>query len=95
MSQTEVATSTSVERLGKIPQYTQVPETVHELDWADLATLDLSKFDVPGGKQELAQKLQNAIQQIGISFPSTQTPLSADLTLHRLLLYNQLRPLSR
>jgi hypothetical protein len=68
MSQTEVATSTSsVGRLGKIPQYTQVPETVHELDWADLATLDLSKFDAPGGKQELAQQLQNAIQQIGTS----------------------------
>ena len=71
MSPTEVTTSpTSVERLGKIPQYTQVPETVHELDWADLATLDLSKFDTPGGKQELAQQLQNAIQQIG-SVPSS------------------------
>ena len=68
MSQTEVTTSTSVKRLGKIPQYTQVPETVHELDWADLATLDLSKFDIPGGKQELAQKLQDAVQQIGIFF---------------------------
>jgi hypothetical protein len=67
MSRTQIS-STSVERLGKIPQYNQVPETIHELDWADLATLDLSKFDTPGGKQELARQLQNAIQQIG-NFP--------------------------
>jgi hypothetical protein len=42
-----------------------LPETSHELDWADLATLDLSKFDAPGGKEELAKQLHNAIQQIG------------------------------
>ncbi|KAF2635944.1 Clavaminate synthase-like protein [Massarina eburnea CBS 473.64] len=31
-----------------LPTYHQVPETKHELDWADLTTLDLSVFDTPG-----------------------------------------------
>jgi hypothetical protein len=35
------------------------------VDWADLATLDLSNFDVPGGKEELANQLFNAIREIG------------------------------
>lgn len=61
MSTTQVQTSTST----SIPLYTQVAETTHELDWADLATLDLSKFDAPGGKEVLAKQLQNAIEQIG------------------------------
>jgi hypothetical protein len=51
--------------LGQIPQYTQAPETTHELDWANLATLDLSKFDAPGGKEDLAKQLHTAIEQIG------------------------------
>jgi hypothetical protein len=64
MSQTQVRTSSSAV-LGQIPQYTQAPETTHELDWADLATLDLSKFDAPGGKEDLAKQLHTAIEQIG------------------------------
>jgi hypothetical protein len=66
MSQTQVKTSSS-SMLGRIPQYTQAPETTHELDWADLATLDLSKFNEPGGKEELAKQLHNAIEQIGLT----------------------------
>lgn len=40
------------------------------VDWADLATLDLSRFDQPGGKEDLAKQLFDAIQNIGwyISF---------------------------
>ncbi|KAL2064207.1 hypothetical protein VTL71DRAFT_4701 [Oculimacula yallundae] len=64
MSQTQVETSTST----VIPFYTQVPETTHELDWADLATLDLSTFGAPGGKQALATQLKNAIEQIGFFY---------------------------
>ena len=65
MSQTRVETSTSIKPISKIPPYTQAPETTHDLDWADLSTLDLSKFDIPGGKEELAKQLHNAIKQIG------------------------------
>lgn len=45
--------------------YVQAPETSADLDWADLATLDLSKFDQPGGKQELATTLARALEDIG------------------------------
>jgi hypothetical protein len=37
------------------------------VDWADLVTLDLSKFDQPGGKQELAAQLFDAVNRIGKS----------------------------
>lgn len=47
--------------------YMQAPETSAELDWADLATLDLSKFNQPGGKQELAATLARALEEIGRS----------------------------
>jgi hypothetical protein len=66
MSQTQVETTTSGPKTGKILRYQQVPETTHQLDWADLATLDLSKFNERGGKEELAKQLQNAIEQIGV-----------------------------
>ncbi|KAK7926569.1 Oxoglutarate/iron-dependent dioxygenase [Apiospora marii] len=51
-----------------VPAYHQVPETKYELDWADLATLDLSKFDQPGGKEELSKQLFEAIQNIGFFY---------------------------
>lgn len=35
------------------------------VDWADLVTLDLSQFDVPGGKQRLAEQLDNAVHKVG------------------------------
>ncbi|KAL3427554.1 flavonol synthase [Phlyctema vagabunda] len=48
--------------------YEQVAETNHQLDWADLVPIDLSKFDSPNGKEELAKQLFNAIQQIGFFY---------------------------
>ncbi|KAH6656994.1 2OG-Fe(II) oxygenase superfamily protein [Truncatella angustata] len=51
-----------------IPTYSQIPETKYELDWAGLATLDLSTFEQPGGKEKLAQQLSEAIQQIGFFY---------------------------
>lgn len=35
------------------------------MDWADLATLDLSQFNRPSGKERLAKQLFDAIQNIG------------------------------
>ncbi|KAK8149785.1 hypothetical protein G3M48_005538 [Beauveria asiatica] len=52
----------------EIPTYHQVPETSYELDWADLANLDLSRFDQPDGKQELAKQLHEAIEKIGFFY---------------------------
>ena len=45
--------------------YVQAPETSEDLDWADLRTLDLARFDRPGGKQELAHEFQRAIDEVG------------------------------
>lgn len=38
------------------------------MEWADLVTLDLSKFEQPGGKEVLAKKLFNALQTIGFFY---------------------------
>ncbi|KAL4885952.1 hypothetical protein BJY04DRAFT_230155 [Aspergillus karnatakaensis] len=66
VTQTQAPTSVS---LGtEIPTYHQVPETTHDLDWADLSTLDLSEFDQPGGKERLAKQLFDAIQNIGFFY---------------------------
>lgn len=40
-------------------------ETKEPLDWAPLATIDLSRFDEPGGKQELAAQLYDAVTRVG------------------------------
>ncbi|KAH8881783.1 putative 1-aminocyclopropane-1-carboxylate oxidase [Thozetella sp. PMI_491] len=50
--------------------YVQAPETSADLDWADLVTLDLSKFDQPGGKEELATVLARALEEIGFFYVS-------------------------
>jgi hypothetical protein len=36
-----------------------------KVDGADLVTLDLSQFDTPGGKQKLADQLNNAVHNVG------------------------------
>ncbi|ERT02928.1 hypothetical protein HMPREF1624_01232 [Sporothrix schenckii ATCC 58251] len=48
--------------------YKQVPETAYDLEWAELATLDLSTFDQPGGKEALAKQLEAAIQSVGFFY---------------------------
>ncbi|KAL4998638.1 hypothetical protein BDV10DRAFT_201160 [Aspergillus recurvatus] len=55
--------ATTIIQTPAIP-YVQVPETSANLDWADLRTLDLSKFDLPGGKQDLAAELAKAIEDV-------------------------------
>jgi hypothetical protein len=47
-------------------QYEQEKETSVALDWAKLVTLDLSKFDQPGGKHELAAQFTKAIEDVGM-----------------------------
>jgi hypothetical protein len=48
-----------------VEAYTQVEEHKGELPWADLVTLDLSQFDVPGGKEKLARQLADAVHKVG------------------------------
>ncbi|KAL0572662.1 hypothetical protein V5O48_009303 [Marasmius crinis-equi] len=40
-------------------------DTKAELDWAPLLTVDLSRFDSPGGKQSLAAELKDAVTTWG------------------------------
>ncbi len=40
-------------------------ETKEELDWVPLTSIDLPRFDEPGGKQELAKQLYDAITRVG------------------------------
>ncbi|KIW66835.1 hypothetical protein PV04_06129 [Phialophora macrospora] len=42
------------------PQY-----TTEDLEWAPLTTIDLSRFDEPGGKEELAKQLYDAVTRVG------------------------------
>jgi len=39
--------------------------TTEPLEWAPLVKIDLSKFDEPGGKQELAKQLYDAVTNVG------------------------------
>lgn len=38
------------------------------MDWAELVTLDLSKFDRPGGKEELVKELEHAVTHVGFFY---------------------------
>lgn len=62
------------------------------VDWAELITLDLGKFEKPGGKQELVKQLEHAVRHVGKS-PSTEQPISISscLTYIRILLRQQLQ----
>ncbi|KAH9055354.1 Clavaminate synthase-like protein [Lactarius vividus] len=48
--------------------YSFVPETKENLDWAELVTLDLSKYPTPEGKQELAESLIKALRENGFFY---------------------------
>ena len=50
------------------PRYQDIHETTADLDWADLINIDLSQFDLPGGKQKLAAQLKNAISTVGFFY---------------------------
>ncbi|KIY42892.1 Clavaminate synthase-like protein [Fistulina hepatica ATCC 64428] len=45
--------------------YVEPQETSSPLDWAPLVTIDLSKFDEPGGKETLVAELKDAIRRWG------------------------------
>ncbi|KAH7872665.1 gibberellin 2-oxidase [Lentinula edodes] len=45
--------------------WSEHPVTTEPLDWAPLVIIDLAKFDQPGGKQELANELKDAVKLWG------------------------------
>ncbi|KAL1599403.1 hypothetical protein SLS59_006421 [Nothophoma quercina] len=48
-----------------VKPWSRPEETKEDLEWAPLTTIDLSRFDEPGGKQELAKQLYDAITRVG------------------------------
>ncbi|KAM3551532.1 hypothetical protein MY1884_007677 [Beauveria asiatica] len=56
--------STLTQKSSLVPAGEEIP-TYHQ---ADLANLELSRFDQPGGKQELAKQLHEAIKKIGFFY---------------------------
>ncbi|KAJ5129445.1 uncharacterized protein N7515_005484 [Penicillium bovifimosum] len=48
-----------------IKPWTRPTPTKEKLDWAPLVEIDLSRFDQPGGKQELAKQLYDAVTRVG------------------------------
>lgn len=48
-----------------VKPWSRPQHTKEELEWAPLTTIDLSRFDEPGGKQELAKQLYDAITRVG------------------------------
>lgn len=48
-----------------IKPWSRPKQTREDLDWAELPKLDLSRFDEPGGKQQLADQFRDAITRLG------------------------------
>ncbi|CAK4029538.1 related to iron ascorbate family oxidoreductases [Lecanosticta acicola] len=73
----------------ELPEYQQAEESKHELDWADLITLDLSQFDAPNGKQKLANQLRDAVHNVGFfyitNFGLTQTQINRQFAIGKQL----------
>ncbi|EED23469.1 1-aminocyclopropane-1-carboxylate oxidase, putative [Talaromyces stipitatus ATCC 10500] len=74
-----MATTTTEHTATPVLSYVQVPETSENLDWADLVTLNLSKFDRPGGKQELATQFRKAMEDIGSFYVKNHGLSDADI----------------
>jgi isopenicillin N synthase-like dioxygenase len=60
-------------------------KSMEDIEWADLVTLDLSKFDLPGGKQELASQVINAARTSGFFSVKNYGISNEDIELQRKL----------
>jgi hypothetical protein len=46
-----------------LPPWERPKKTTFDLDWAEISVIDLSTFDVPGGKEKLAEELRHAVSK--------------------------------
>lgn len=53
---------------GSLPEWVPPPETSVSLDWADIKTVDLSLYDVPGRKSELIDTVSEALRNDGFFY---------------------------
>ncbi|GAA6004856.1 hypothetical protein JCM10207_008429 [Rhodosporidiobolus poonsookiae] len=51
--------------VADLPPYQRPPATEEDLEYVDLALIDVSKFNQPGGKEQLVEDLRNAIEKLG------------------------------
>lgn len=49
-------------------------KTTHDLPWADIVVLDMNKYDLPGGKQALAEELRDAVSNPTVAVGRTPAP---------------------
>jgi len=63
-----MATKTATSTNRPLPTYQQAAESTYDLDWADLVTLDLSKFSTPDGRRALADQLKTAMHSVGFFY---------------------------
>ncbi|KAL8283923.1 hypothetical protein RQP46_005355 [Phenoliferia psychrophenolica] len=62
-----------------LPPYVRPAPTREDLDYAPLAALDFSKFDKPGGKNELVADLRAAIDHVGFFYVKNSGISDADV----------------
>lgn len=58
-----VETASETSQALPIEKWVRPEPTKENLEWAPLSTIDLSRFDEPGGKQELAKQLYDAVSR--------------------------------
>jgi isopenicillin N synthase-like dioxygenase len=61
----ELPASDASTKTPLVKPWSRPAPTKEDLDWAPLAQIDLSRFDEPGGKQELAKQLYDAVTKVG------------------------------
>jgi gibberellin 2-oxidase len=66
-----------------IEPWSRPKQTEEDLDWAPLATIDLARFDEPGGKQELAQQLYDAVSLLDRRLTTTLTEYTTRVQVTR------------
>jgi hypothetical protein len=70
-----------------VKPWTRPREMKEVLDYAPLIAIDLSRFDEPGGKQELAAQLYDAITRVGF-WAVTNTGIDDDRVLRQFSIGN-------
>lgn len=55
----------AIDPVAQIKSWSRPAQTKEKLDWAPLTKIDLSIFDEPGGKYELAAQLADAVNRVG------------------------------
>lgn len=83
------ATSSPVLTTARIPikPWSRPQPTTADLEWATLPKIDLSRFDEPGGKQELASQLYDAVSRVGF-WMVINTGLDDDRVVRQLSIAN-------